>query len=141
MRTITMLIGEQQAAQIAALRARDPQTDEATFWAILIADGAAVYGFQLAQAEQDTDNPDYPNDALPEAPGPAEPRQIAVDEDQAAVLDALRARRPEMDEARFWQLAIEWGVGILAQMFDAEDRAARGEGDPDPAPDEDGIPF
>lgn len=141
MRTITMLIGEQQAAQIAALRARDPQTDEATFWAILIADGAAYYEFNLAQAEQDTDNPDYQDDALPEAPGPVEPRPIAVDEDQAAALDALRSRRPEMDEARFWQLVIEWGVGILAQMFDAEDKAARGEGDPDPAPDKDGIPF
>lgn len=139
---LTILLGERQTAQIAALRARTPQTDEATFWTILIGDGAALYGFQSAQDEQDRDYPDRPPEAkLPDAPGPVEPRQIAVGEDQAAALDDLRARRPDMDEARFWQLVIEWGVGLLAQVFDAEDKAARGERDADPAPDEDGIPF
>lgn len=123
-RTITILLAADQAAQVEALRAREAEQDDAAFWRIVMGDGLDLYRFQLdldeageAEAQQRAGE-----SALPEQPGPTSALSVPVEDDQAATLDELRARRPDWDDARFWREAVAWGIRLLRQRMDQEDR-------------------
>jgi len=123
-RTITILLAADQAAQVEALRAREAAQDDERFWRIVIGDGLDLYRFQLdldEAGEAEAQRRAYEN-ALPERPGPTNTISVPVEDDQAAALDELRARRPDWDDARFWREAVAWGIRLLRQRIDQEDR-------------------
>lgn len=138
-RTITILLAADQAAQVEALRAREAAHDDEEFWWVLMGDGLDLYRFQVDVDEVGEDEAQrrVHENALPELPGPTSAISVPVQEDQAAALDELRARRPDWDDARFWREAVAWGIRLLRQRMDHED-------DPTAAPEslsDDELPF
>lgn len=122
-RAITILLAADQAAQVEALRARVAALDDGVFWRIVMGDGLDLYRFQrdLEEAGEAEAQRRAHETALPERPGPTSALSVPVEDDQAAALDELRARRPDWDDARFWREAVKWGVRLLQQRMDHED--------------------
>lgn len=136
---IAIPIDRVQAAQIRALRTRQADLDEDTFWSIVLGDGVGLYEFQLYLEDLDAGRADPASDEewLPDEPGPTQEWSVPIDRKVMDALRQLRTRRPGWSEAKFWQQALEWGVDLLRQIFDDEDGLVRPTcRDPD-----DEIPF